>query len=776
MATLESIPSEILSTIAFYLAVSPTYAATPASATQTRIPALASALDSSSPTTTQPIPTVFPAPLVPLLTTSKHITALLAFDANPQLYARIFAEKFDTAAIRRRTSAAARSKTYDDANDIDGGGGSGSVAEDEDVIRGSVTDSALAAELRTRCTTMKRFRAAVRSGQAVYVQPEDLFVVYLMLLENGKRKKPPIPSQPDRQCAVTCLLVPVSRPRPGRKGHKPGIAAKHTGADVGVLDYLVVDESSYVPYSALPSLSRDVWTDSIYLVVSLEGMDKEEMDDIEEFLFCLRPYVFAATQFEITYAPWTLIDLPLPRTATPYVRPPHPLNHYMTDPTPRSRLTHVPHYGTMKPLCPPILAHAAILNFFARVDKLFGAGGPAGADAGRDLTGGMDGPHAAAPEVEEGVGPASGAEAEAGEGGEGAALGEAAGHIAGFRPRPSSRYNAYTPAKRSEIFDTDYKRLERCYDPTESLGMGIEDWVGRFTGCWEGSFVSLRLLLRVSLIGGIVRADHNSATQSFFDYDAYKSMLSGESRALYEGQFGEQTQVWRLREVYVRSKHPVTRVPRSPAAPVPAPIRTEAVTGATPPWYSERVRMDFEEKSTSASPLNAGFAPNSSTFDKLVPLLAAKRTGPLSHLTPQTISASHTSGAMSTTTTTTAASTSTESITSVVVRMLESDDHATKDDYLVAMLGGLEDEELVQEAEVEEIMRRRRGEVDTDNEDEDDLHFAKMDGVSSAAKGKHRERSSAVVRPGDDLELMLVGTETTSLSDDGEIVSLRRIL
>lgn len=142
------------------------------------------------------------------------------------------------------------------------------------------------------------------------------------------------------------------------------------------------------------------------------------------------------SQFEITYAPWTLIDLPLPRTPTPYVRPPHPLNHYMTDPTPHSRLIHIPHYGIMKPLCPPVLAHAAILNFFARVDKLLGVASAEADAGGRDLTGGMDGPQVG-PEAQGGGGAHGGAaaEAEVGEGGEGTALGEGAGHIAGFRPR-----------------------------------------------------------------------------------------------------------------------------------------------------------------------------------------------------------------------------------------------------------------------------------------------------------------------------------------------------
>ena len=69
---------------------------------------------------------------------------------------------------------------------------------------------------------------------------------------------------------------------------------------------------------------------------------------------------------------------------------------------------------------------------------------------------------------------------------------------ASSRAGPPSRYVAYTPAKRSEIHDTDFKRLTRCYDPTGSEGMRIEDWHGRFAGRWEGSFVSPPPLLSPS--------------------------------------------------------------------------------------------------------------------------------------------------------------------------------------------------------------------------------------------------------------------------------------
>ncbi|KAJ9124595.1 hypothetical protein QFC24_003388 [Naganishia onofrii] len=225
--------------------------------------------------------------------------------------------------------------------------------------------------------------------------------------------------------------------------------------------------------------------------------------------------------------------------------------------------------------------------------------------------------------------------------------------------------------------------------------------------------------------------------------------------ALYEGQFGEQTQVWRLNEVYVRSKIPgmAGAGARRRAAAAAAPIDTDADTEVEKDWF---LQMESDERSSSASPLNAGFAPNSSTFDKLVPLLAAKRSSPLSHLSPQAIAAAHNSGAMSTSAITASASTSTstESITSAVVRMLESDDHATRDDYLVAMLGGLEGQEVVHEAEVHELIRRRQGEMDSD---EEEPHSSAMNGSSGTAKGKRRAHSRDM-KPGDDLELMLVGT------------------
>lgn len=149
--TLESIPPEILSSIAYYLAISLETAANP-----TTVDDNASArADALSPASTQ-VPSVTPAPLLPLLRTSRTIHSTLRFHANAHLYARVFEEKLDVAAARRRLG-------YDEIN-----------------------DGALAEELKTRCVAMGHLKDAVRQGDITLFTEQDIYTVYLMLLENGE--------------------------------------------------------------------------------------------------------------------------------------------------------------------------------------------------------------------------------------------------------------------------------------------------------------------------------------------------------------------------------------------------------------------------------------------------------------------------------------------------------------------------------------------------------------------------------------------------------------
>lgn len=149
--TLESIPPEILSSIAYYLAISLETAAGPV----TVDPTAAALADALSPASTQ-VPSVTPAPLLPLLTTSRTIHSTLTFHANAHLYARVFEEKFDVAAARRRLG-------YDEIN-----------------------DGALADELKTRCVAMRHLKDAVERGDITLFIEQDIYTVYLMLLENGE--------------------------------------------------------------------------------------------------------------------------------------------------------------------------------------------------------------------------------------------------------------------------------------------------------------------------------------------------------------------------------------------------------------------------------------------------------------------------------------------------------------------------------------------------------------------------------------------------------------
>ena len=109
-------------------------------------------------------PTVFPLPLVPLLHTSRSIHAALTLRANPSLYARIFEHKYDVAAVRRRLPG------------------------------DQVHDGALASELRQRCVAMRHLREAVAQGDVARFEEQDVYTVYLMLIENGElgsRTTPP---------------------------------------------------------------------------------------------------------------------------------------------------------------------------------------------------------------------------------------------------------------------------------------------------------------------------------------------------------------------------------------------------------------------------------------------------------------------------------------------------------------------------------------------------------------------------------------------------------
>ncbi|KAL9940565.1 hypothetical protein V8E36_000053 [Tilletia maclaganii] len=89
----------------------------------------------------------------------------------------------------------------------------------------------------------------------------------------------------------------------------------------------------------------------------------------------------------------------------------------------------------------------------------------------------------------------------------------------------------------SLTYDADFHRLQRTQSPFSSPGLPPLTYSTQFAGTWEGRF-------------------------AFFDFDSYREMLSGRMGGLFEGQYGEQAQVWKLEEKVVRVRRKVVDVER----------------------------------------------------------------------------------------------------------------------------------------------------------------------------------------------------------------------
>ncbi|KAK4685588.1 hypothetical protein P7C73_g4567, partial [Tremellales sp. Uapishka_1] len=385
-------------------------------------------------------------PPTDLLCVSKTIHAILSPSANPRLYARVFRHHFDVAAAERRL--------------------------------GDLTARELTVELRRRVTSLDRLKRLVSERNVGTVSEGDLWVVFLMLIENGEslrrgkgadvRWEKHSPSARDRHPAVLCA---VPRTEPAGRGHRGRVSERDGPAGAGN-----VDRRSRADEEAVA------------------GKQHETAEERDERLFVLRPYVFAAQQYELYFAPWTLPDLPLVLT-TPRIETADEVdNPFLADLAPRSRLVSLQVYGRQIAMAPPMLSHAAILSFFIKTAHVSETS-PAVA-----LLPPTGGPPTTPPaDVDEDD-------------------------------------NELTKTHKMDITDSrfhdrDFERMRACYDPSLCRGMKPAAWRKSWDGYWEGNF-------------------------SFFDYDAFREMLAGHMSALYEGPFGEQAQVWKLKETYVRKKKP----------------------------------------------------------------------------------------------------------------------------------------------------------------------------------------------------------------------------
>ena len=209
--------------------------------------------------------------------------------------------------------------------------------------------------------------------------------------------------------------------------------------------------------------------------------------------------------------------------------PGHP---FLADLTPRSRGVEIRYYGRRVRICPPLVAHAAILRFFKRHESDDDEDDWEDEDED-DYDSGDEGEVIEVIEVDEEVVGIDRVPSE----GQGSETTTTADEPTPTNANPKARTahrnptlaklaRKYPSVPLSTIHDRDWLRLTRCYDASSSPGMKVRDWRNAFQGCWEGNF-------------------------SFFEFEAFSEMVAGNSSALYQGPFGQQAQVWKITETFV---------------------------------------------------------------------------------------------------------------------------------------------------------------------------------------------------------------------------------
>jgi hypothetical protein len=111
-------------------------------------------------------------PPVSLLQSCKAMHTACSPQTNPRLYANVFEASFDLEAAERRLT--------------NSGSGSKHRKRDDSSIRDMVTAAAITTELRTRVMALDRLRAMCAAEDVSDVRNEDLWVIYIMLIENGE--------------------------------------------------------------------------------------------------------------------------------------------------------------------------------------------------------------------------------------------------------------------------------------------------------------------------------------------------------------------------------------------------------------------------------------------------------------------------------------------------------------------------------------------------------------------------------------------------------------
>lgn len=197
-------------------------------------------------------------------------------------------------------------------------------------------------------------------------------------------------------------------------------------------------------------------------------------------------------------------------------------NPFLADLRPRVRSRVITHCGRQISIVPPNISHAACFSFFMKVER-----DPAVTDYS-ELRAVARREEADEEEVEALAAAAAARQREAASTSTTDSQRQSSSGPSSLATRRMQAATNRNPRLfRSRDHDKDVARLLSCLSPYCSPGLKPLFHAGDFEGAWEGRF-------------------------SFFDFDSYREMLAGKMRSLYEGPFGEQPQVWKVREHYVK--------------------------------------------------------------------------------------------------------------------------------------------------------------------------------------------------------------------------------
>ncbi|KEI37590.1 uncharacterized protein L969DRAFT_96118 [Mixia osmundae IAM 14324] len=375
-----------------------------------------------------------PTDLLNLMLVSSDLFTCLSPKHNPGLYSDLFRDRFDSAALKRRTHLPLKLISLDSDHE--------QLSED----RAKIQARQVAAEYQHRVRILRNMRRntlkypeeihdLARNGGSGTHTPargilldeeelaQELWTAYLMLLENdGKNIE-----QLRRAGQIRIYLNIYYR-------------SKMLNAAV-------------LPGYSLETADRSLALHLMYMLTTNEDLENEDQDRADERFFVLKPYVFAAHIFDSAHASWVERILP----ARPGLSSKEIDAWFLEPKAPHvQRLSCVTHYGRQVYLANPVLSSAACLSFFMRVER----------DPEFSTLGQMP----------------MNAEAFAG-------FGQRQPLLGGVRPIASDRAPKTPLAPlESAAHDLDYQRLLSCYHPLVSPGLTVSQILSTASGSWEGRF------------------------------------------------------------------------------------------------------------------------------------------------------------------------------------------------------------------------------------------------------------------------------------------------